>query len=141
MSTGSEREGGARALTPQREIVLRVVREADAHLTAAEIFDAARSLLPTISFATVYNSLRYLRDEGLVGEITFGNAASRYDRETARHDHAICTACGKLIDFDLAETPALMRAAARRSKFKPQSVHLTLYGLCPDCDSARKRGR
>ncbi|MCA1643340.1 MAG: transcriptional repressor [Acidobacteria bacterium] len=102
-------------------------------MTAAEIFAAARERLPSISFATVYNSLRYLKGEGLLREITFGNAASRYDRETARHDHAICTACGKLLDFDLAETAALMRAAARRSRFKAESVHLTLYGLCPDC--------
>ncbi|HLL75248.1 MAG TPA: transcriptional repressor [Pyrinomonadaceae bacterium] len=133
MSTGSEIEAGARALTPQRQVVLRVVRGTEAHLTAAEIYDAARQLLPSISFATVYNSLRYLRDEGLISEITFGNAASRYDRETGRHDHAVCTECGQLTDFDLDETAALLKLAARRSKFKPQSVHLTLYGLCPDC--------
>jgi Fe2+ or Zn2+ uptake regulation protein len=133
MSTGPEIEGGARALTPQRQVVLRVVRGAEAHLTAAEIFDAARALLPSISFATVYNSLRFLRDEGLISEITFGNSASRYDRETGRHDHAVCTSCGRLTDFDLDETAALLKLAARRSKFKPQSVHLTLYGLCPDC--------
>ena len=125
--------GGARALTPQRQVVLQVVRGTEAHLTAAEIYDAARQLLPSISFATVYNSLRFLRDEGLISEVTFGNSASRYDRETGRHDHAVCTSCGRLTDFDLDETSALMKLAARRSKFKPQSVHLTLYGLCPDC--------
>jgi len=27
----------------------------------------------------------------------------------------------------------LMRAAARKSRFKPESVYLTLRGLCPDC--------
>jgi Fur family peroxide stress response transcriptional regulator len=112
---------------------LQVVRGTEAHLTAAEIYDAARGLLPSISYATVYNSLRYLRDEGLISEITFGNSASRYDRETGRHDHAVCTECGRLTDFDLSETAALLKLAARRSKFKPQSVHLTLYGLCPDC--------
>ena len=133
MKTGSEIEGGARALTPQRQVVLQVVRGTEAHLTAAEIYDAARGLLPSISYATVYNSLRYLRDEGLISEITFGNSASRYDRETGRHDHAVCTECGRLTDFDLSETAALLKLAARRSKFKPQSVHLTLYGLCPDC--------
>jgi len=133
MNTGSEIEGGARALTRQRQVVLRGVRGTEAHLTAAEIYDAARQLLPSISYATVYNSLRFLRDEGLIGEITFGNAASRYDRETGRHDHAVCTECGRLTDFDLDETAALLKLAARRSKFKPQSVHLTLYGLCPDC--------
>ena len=133
MNTGSEIEGGARALTPQRQVVLQVVRGTEAHLTAAEIYDAARRLLPSISYATVYNSLRFLRDEGLISEITFGNSASRYDRETGRHDHAVCTECGRLTDFDLDETSALLKLAARRSKFKPQSVHLTLYGLCPDC--------
>jgi Fur family peroxide stress response transcriptional regulator len=135
MSSGTEKQGGdgGRALTRQRRVVLEVVQSSDGHLTAAEIFAAARARLSSISFATVYNSLRYLKETGLIREITFGNAASRYDRETARHDHAVCTACGKLLDFDLAETTALMRLAARRSHFRPQSVHLTLYGLCPDC--------
>ncbi len=138
MGTDSEAEGGAaRGLTPQRQVVLQVVRESGEHLTAAQVFDAARVLLPSISYATVYNSLRYLKGEGLIHEITFGNAASRYDAETARHDHAICTECGKLIDFDLEETAQLMRLAARRSKFRPVSVHLTLYGLCPDCGAKK----
>jgi Fur family peroxide stress response transcriptional regulator len=121
------------ALTRQREAVLRVIRESDAHMTAAEIFEAARKVLPAISYATVYNSLRYLKEAGLVSEISFGNGASRFDRETARHDHALCTRCGKLVDFDLPATPKLAQAAARRSRFKPESVHLTLLGLCPDC--------
>jgi Fur family peroxide stress response transcriptional regulator len=125
----------APGLTRQRGVVLEVVRSTDAHLTANEIFESARSLMPTISFATVYNSLRYLKDQGLISEVTFGNAASRYDRETSRHDHAVCTACGKIVDFDLAETVELMRTAARRSHFKPESIHLTLIGLCPDCRS------
>jgi Fur family transcriptional regulator, peroxide stress response regulator len=128
-------QGGARALTPQRQAVLRVVAESGEHLTANEIFEAARKRLPSISFATVYNSLKYLKDAGLVREITFGKGSSRYDRETSRHDHAVCSRCGKLTDFDLAETSQLMRAAARRSRFKPESIHLTLVGLCPECQS------
>ena len=121
------------ALTRQRQVVLQVVRGSEAHPTACEIYDAARKLLPTISFATVYNSLRYLKDAGLIGEITFGNGASRYDCETARHDHAVCSECGKLVDFHFPDAAQLMRAAARRSRFKPESIHLTLVGLCPDC--------
>ncbi|HYP51991.1 MAG TPA: transcriptional repressor [Pyrinomonadaceae bacterium] len=134
MARKREGQGGARAaLTPQREVVLRVVRGREEHMTANEIFEAARGLLPTISFATVYNSLRYLKDAGLIGEVTFGNGASRFDRETARHDHAVCSNCGRLTDFDLPATTELVRAAARRTRFKPESIHLTLVGLCPDC--------
>ncbi len=122
-------------LTRQREVVLQVVNESEQHPTAADVFEQAKKRLPTISFATVYNSLRYLKDAGLILEITFGNASSRYDSRTNRHDHAVCTSCGKLVDFDLAETAEMMRAAARRTRFKPESIHLTLLGLCPDCRS------
>lgn len=121
-------------LTPQREVVLRVIRERADHPTAGDVFEAARKGLPTISYATVYNSLRYLKEEGLVREIKFGDSASRYDGVIERHDHAICTKCGRLVDFELTEAADLMRAAARKSSFKPESIHLTLMGLCPECD-------
>ena len=120
-------------LTRQRTVVLDVVRGREHHPTAAEIFEAARKKMPGISLATVYNSLRYLKAAGLVREICFGNGASRYDRETDRHDHAICSSCSKLVDFDLPGTVALTRSAARAAGFKAESVHLTLVGLCPDC--------
>lgn len=124
----------ATALTRQRSLVLEVVRTEDVHPTAAEVFEEARKTMPGISFATVYNSLRYLKEAGLVREIaSFGRGASRYDSETYRHDHAICSGCGKLVDFDLPGTVALTRAAARASRFQAESVHLTLIGLCPKC--------
>lgn len=123
-------------LTRQREVVLRVIREADEHLTANEIFTAAKGKFPTISFATVYNSLRFLKDAGHISEISFGNGASRFDRTTHRHDHAICTQCGMLVDIEMEQPAELMRQAARRSKFKPESLEFTLRGKCPDCAKA-----
>jgi len=120
-------------LTRQRKVVLDVVRSDDSHPTAAAVFEAARQAMPGISFATVYNSLRYLKQAGLVHEVAFGSGASRYDRETERHDHAICSECGTLVDFDLPGTVGLIRSAARVSRFKAESVHLTLIGLCPGC--------
>jgi len=128
-------------LTPQREAILQVIRERDDHPTANEIFQAASVSLPGISYATVYNSLRYLKEAGLVLEIQFGDSASRYDRETGRHDHAICNCCGKLVDFELPQAADLMRTAARKSKFQPASVHLTLRGVCPDCIETEATGR
>jgi Fur family transcriptional regulator, peroxide stress response regulator len=127
------KEKQAPKLTRQRGVVLDVVCAEDVHPTAAEVFHEARKAMPGISFATVYNSLRYLKEEGLVREITFGNGASRFDSVTDRHDHAICSVCGKLVDFDLPGTVALTRAAARASHFQAESVHLTLYGRCQKC--------
>lgn len=133
MAKNSKDHESTAKLTPQREAVLQVIRGREDHPTANDIFEAARAILPAISYATVYNSLRYFRETGLVREINFGDSASRYDGITERHDHAICTNCGKLVDFDLNEAADLMRAAARKSRFKPERVYLTLMGLCPDC--------
>lgn len=119
--------------TKQRQAVLQVIRESDEHLTANEVFEAARQRLPGISFATVYNSLRYLKNEGLIGEVRFGNDATRYDRKLARHDHALCTNCGKLIDLELTIPRKLFKEAAERSRFKAGSIEVTLRGLCPEC--------
>ncbi len=123
------------AMTRQREVVLQVIRDAAGHLTANEVFDNAKRLLPTISFATVYNSLRYLKDTGHIAEIQFGNGASRFDRMTHRHDHAICTKCGTLVDIEMKHPAELMRTAAKYSHFKPVSLEFTLRGICPECVS------
>ena len=121
------------SLTKQRQAVLQVVQESNLHLTANEVFLAAKQLLPTISFATVYNSLRFLKGAGHIAEITFGNGASRYDRMTHRHDHAICTECGTLVDIEMEIPVELVRRAELESRFKTDSIEFTLRGRCPDC--------
>ena len=120
-------------LTKQRQAVLRAIQESDKHLTANEVFDDARRFLPGISFATVYNSLNYLKKEGLIGEIRFGSDAKLYDRKLTDHDHAICNNCGKLVDLEISLPQELLEEAARCSKFKVKSIELTLRGLCPEC--------
>ena len=122
-------------LTKQRQAVLQAIRESEEHLTANEVFEDARRRLPGISFATVYNSLRYLKQEGLIGEVRFGTDAARYDRKLTRHDHALCNKCGKLVDLELSIPAALLEEASALSKFNAESIELTLRGLCPECCS------
>jgi Fe2+ or Zn2+ uptake regulation protein len=124
---------GVSGITKQREAVLRVIREHDQHLTANEVFGYAKQLLPGISFATVYNSLRYLKNAGFIGEVRVGNDAARFDRKLTRHDHAVCSKCGKLVDIDLPSPKALLKKAAELSHFEADSVEIILRGTCPDC--------
>ena len=120
-------------LTRHREVVLQVIRNAHEHLTANEVFVNAKTLLPSISFATVYNSLRYLKEAGHIAEIQFGSGASRFDRMTSRHDHALCTRCGKLVDIEMEHPSELVDRAAAISNFKPEYLEFTLKGTCPEC--------
>jgi Fe2+ or Zn2+ uptake regulation protein len=120
-------------LTKQREVVLQVIRDSHGHLTANEVFGEAKALLPSISFATVYNSLRYLREAGHIAEIQFGNGASRFDRIASRHDHALCTKCGRLVDIEMEHPQELVNQAAAYANFKPESLEFTLRGTCSEC--------
>lgn len=120
-------------LTRQREMVLEVILDSHEHLTANEVFASAKAKLPSISFATVYNSLRFLKDAGHIAEIQFGNGASRFDRLTSRHDHAICTKCGVLVDIEMEHPLELVNRAAAISNFKPEFLEFTLRGTCPEC--------
>ena len=94
-------------LTKQREVVLRVIRDAHGHLTANEVFGAAKELLPSISFATVYNSLRFLKDAGHIAEISFGSGASRFDRIT----HQVLIYPSLDLDFDVDRYASLRENA------------------------------
>ena len=120
-------------LTKQRQCVLRVIHDSEKHLTANEVFEGAKALLPGISFATVYNSLRYLKGEGLIGEIQLGLGAHRYDRNLSRHDHAVCNKCGMIVDLKLALPPHVFERASELSDFEAESIELTVRGRCPDC--------
>ncbi|HVF48318.1 MAG TPA: transcriptional repressor [Pyrinomonadaceae bacterium] len=128
-------ESGSLGLTKQRQAVLQVIQESEHHMTANEVFDDARRILAGISFATVYNSLKYLKNEGLIGEVRFGAGSTRYDRKLTRHDHAICNKCGALVDLELDIPKGLLEEAAKRSDFEAGSIELTLRGLCPKCKS------
>jgi Fe2+ or Zn2+ uptake regulation protein len=126
-------EIGSLGLTKQRQCVLRVIRDSEKHLTANEVFEEARGLLPGISFATVYNSLRYLLTEGLIGEIRLGLDAHRYDRNVSRHDHAVCNVCGTIVDLKLALPAHVFERATELSNFEAESIELTVRGRCPGC--------
>lgn len=49
-----------------------------------------------MSVATVYNNLRVFREVGLVKELTYGDASSRFDFVTNDHYHMICECVVKL---------------------------------------------
>ena len=120
-------------LTRQRKAVLQIIQDSHGHLTANEVLTEARAKLHSISFATVYNSLKFLKEAGHIVEIQFGNGASRFDRITSRHDHAICTKCDAMVDIELEHPADLVEMAAARSNFKAESLEFTLLGVCPDC--------
>lgn len=134
-STEHMRQPGGRAFRPtaQRTLVLDVVKDADAHLTAAEVFERVRRREPRVGYGTVYRSLHLLAEHGLIQELTFADQSCRYDGRTDRHDHVHCLGCGLLVDVDVPMALMARHVAEERSGFSITSHHTVFAGLCPDC--------
>lgn len=87
--------------TPQREVVLKVILEKRDHPTADEIFARVKASLPTISLATVYNCLEALVQGGLVRQVNFERAPTRYCPNLHEHAHFHDETTGRIHDVDL----------------------------------------
>lgn len=121
--------------TAQRRMILETMFQSDEHFSAEELFNKLRNMDPTIGQATVYRTLRLLRDCGMIRELRFGNDVVRYEskRDSKHHDHLICENCGKTIEFMDESIEKLQRKLASKMDFTLTSHRMYLYGLCKEC--------
>ena len=128
------KDSGVR-ITPQRHAILEYLISSMTHPTADEIYKALEGRFPNMSVATVYNNLRVFREVGLVKELTYGDASSRFDFVTHEHYHIICEECGKIVDFQYPGLDEIEQFAAHVSGYKVSHHRLEVYGLCPECEN------
>ncbi|MCC7355433.1 MAG: transcriptional repressor [Anaerolineae bacterium] len=129
---------GGIQLTRQREAVLMVLKEAEKHLTAQEVYDRVRQRLPGTAYGTVYNALAYLQSVGLVQAFNIGNGPALYDRRIDRHDHLRCLQCGEVIDYSLSGLDQVVERVARETGYQINRARLLFEGLCPKCQKSKE---
>ncbi len=120
-------------LTAQRRVIAEVLTGEHVHLTADEVFERARALLPEVSRATVYNTLNELVGMGELAEMPHADGRKRYDPNVGdRHHHLVCVDCGRILDVR-ADEPRL--PADQQHGFELLGVEVTFRARCPDCAS------
>ena len=116
-------------LTPQRELIFRLVFDNASHPSADAVFAAARTHMPMISLKTVYQVLNDLTALGEIQSLDIGTGAVRFDPNTSDHHHAVCSGCGLILDVALADIPQLHDERG----FVVHDVDVTFRGLCAAC--------
>jgi Fe2+ or Zn2+ uptake regulation protein len=130
-------------LTPQRIAIVRELADDRSHPTAQSLFERLRPAFPTMSFATVYNTLDTLTRCGLVqpmGTLDVGGGV-RFDPNTDPHHHAVCDACGAIHDIP---APQIARFDVAPGASDPTSFlgfrvlreQRTYRGLCSQCTAS-----
>lgn len=121
-------------LTQPRRAVLRVIAEAGASLSPAEIHSRAKKVYRKTGLVTVYRTLELLAGCGAVRKVHEADGCHSYAPASEGHaHHLICARCHAVTEFDNCDLAELFKAVQRRTGYKIESHWLELFGLCPDC--------
>lgn len=114
------------------EQILQIILNSREHPTAEHIFMEMKNNNSKVVQATVYNNLKTLLQEGKIIRITEPGCPDRYDN-TTRHDHIICSRCGKLADIRLED---MTESIEKQLGYKIESYELKVRYICRDCKKA-----
>ena len=120
-------------MTSQRMAILHALRQAGTHLSPREVYKQAKQALPTLTEPTVYRTLEFLAENGLVRQAHTGNGHLRYEIAGNDHHHIVCRICGAEIEVDHTLLEQLYRTLESSSGYVRIDNHMTFFGLCPDC--------
>lgn len=120
-------------MTPQRMAILHTLRHAGGHLSPTEVFEQARCAQPGLTEATVYRTLEFLVENGYVLAAHMGGGRLVYELTEENHHHLICRKCGNTTAVEYEALTKLYKQLGSSTGYKLDSSHVTLFGLCPDC--------
>lgn len=110
--------------------VFTYLHQVEAHPTVEEIYTALSPQIPSLSKATVYNTLHTLIEAGLVREVNIDLEAQHYDVMLENHGHFRCVACRQIFNF-VAEIDQIAVEGLQNFKIDKKDIYFT--GLCPAC--------
>lgn len=119
-------------LTEQRKLILGVLA-GQRHLTAIEIQHKLNEMGSHCTEPTVYRTLHFLTQQGLVLVTHPGGRQLEYELASGEHHHFVCARCGGHFDLPDEAVRQAFGTLHDQSGFSVVEPHLTLHGLCPGC--------
>ncbi len=125
-------------MTNQREIILRELKKSRQHLSADELYDRVKRIMPRISLATVYRNLEILSEAGLIGKLEISGRQKRFDFDVSDHDHIYCVVCHRVdnLRFERNNIDAEQLGAA--AGYSITGCRVEIIGICPECQKKEK---
>lgn len=114
-------------VTPQRVEVIRFLQTHRIHPTAQQIYEHVLRKVGSVSFTTIYNTVRVLEQMGEVRKIPISDTTTVYDINTSDHGHFVCEVCGNIYD--------ILYEASFRVPGEVKRTELIVYGVCEKCSS------
>jgi Fur family ferric uptake transcriptional regulator len=127
-------------VTPQRQLILDAIRASGGHTTPDEIYERVHAQVPAVNRATVYRTLDFLLELGLVttAHVKENQVIYELARPTPHH-HLICQRCDHIEQLNHDLIAPLFADIERAYHFTINTDHLVLFGLCDECRSREDR--
>ena len=120
-------------MTNQREIILAELKKSASHLSADELYERVRRIIPRLSLATVYRNLEILSTLHLIAKLEVGGRQKRFDYDVSDHDHIYCIVCHRVDNIELNREQVSTVAAEGRQGYAVTGYRLEFAGICPEC--------
>jgi Fur family ferric uptake transcriptional regulator len=129
--------------TSQRDDIARVFFATSGHVSVEELYNEVRKVSPRVGYATVYRTVKLLRECGLAAERHFYDGEARFENaeQEHHHDHLICERCGRIVEFTNDRIEELQETVAAKLGFVISRHKMELYGLCAACRAGTRARR
>ncbi len=124
-------------MTPQRLMIVRVLRHSEGHISAAKIAEQVKQVYPFVDVSTVYRTLDVLKRMRLATSTDMGAGDVMFEWAPEEpHHHLICSSCGHVIEIEHRYLEPLETAVSRDHGFSADLNHFAIFGLCRECQMA-----
>jgi Fur family peroxide stress response transcriptional regulator len=119
-------------VTPQRVAVMEFLCGNTSHPSVDDVYQQVRRRFPSISRATIYNTVTTLVEAGLLQEILIQQEKTHVDWNVDRHHHFQCLKCGtvKDIEYDAVTAEQVSKQVAGHLV---TGVKVVMEGVCEGC--------
>ncbi len=121
-------------ITPQRNMILNVIQEANGHISLEQIAERVQEYNPHVSLSTIYRTLEMLKALGLILETHFPGEPPHYEILQSRtHHHFVCKNCHSVTHLDEALLGDLHERLQAQYGYHGLVLSLQAVGYCDQC--------
>ena len=121
-------------MTPQRLMIVRALRHAEGHISAAQLTEQVHEIYPFVDVSTVYRTLDVLKRMRLATSTDMGSGDVLFEWTPEQpHHHLLCTSCGDVAELDHGYLARFEQRLSVDFGFAPDLHHFAIFGLCREC--------